>query len=170
MNRRGFSLVEALIAVGLCALLIGVLTGVMLHGGASTARTSAQFALQQTSRAAIARLLSELQEGMEVVVPGPGCTLPHAVVRDRVSCARWYYLVAQPGEPGSYELWRQAADPDLPPAERKERLLKGVRRLTFTARGEAALQINLLVREQGEEMPLLTSVRLRNVASADDGW
>lgn len=170
MTRHAFTIVETIMAVGIALLLITVLTTLLLHGGSTTARTSAQFSLQQTSRVAIARLLQELQEGIEVVVPGPGVTLPHAVVRDRVSCARWYYLVAQAGEPGSYELWRQAADPDLPAAQRKERLLKGVRRLTFTARGEAALQVNLLVREAGEEMPLLTTVRLRNVAAADEGW
>lgn len=168
--RRAFTLVEILFGAALLTVLIAVLISLLIHGGRSTARTGAQYALQQASRQAMARFLREIQESMEVVQPVPGSTLPHAVVRDQVSCARWYYLTPQPDEPGCYELWRWADDPDLPLEQRKERLLRGVRRMTFTSRGEAALQVNMVVREAGEEMPLLTTVRLRNVAAADDGW
>ena len=168
--RRGFSLVEVGIAAGLFAVLAGVLTMLLIHGGRSSARTGTQYALQQTSRVGMAHFLQELQEGMEVVQPAPGCTLPHAVIRDQVSCARWYYLVPQPDERGSYELWRYADDPDMAPADRKQRVLRGIRRLTFTAHGESAVQVNMVVKEGAEELPLLTTVRMRNVAAADDGW
>ena len=170
MKRRAFSIVEISIGAGLLAVLMGVLVMMLIHGGRSSARTGVQYALQQQSRTAMAHFLQELQEGMEVVQPTPGCTLPQAVIRDAVSCARWYYLVKQPDEPGSFELWRYADDPDMDPARRKERLLRGVKRLTFTAHGESAVQINLVVREGTEELPLLTTVRMRNIAAADDGW
>ena len=42
--------------------------------------------------------------------------------------------------------------------------------MTFTAHGESAVQVNMVVKEGAEELPLLTTVRMRNVAAADDGW
>ena len=168
--RRAFTVIEVLIGGILLVVLVAVLVMFLVYGGRSTARTSAQYSLQQAGRVALAHFLREIQEGMEVIQPPPGSTLPHAVIRDAVSCPRFYYLVPQADEPGSFELWRFVNDPDIAADQRKERLLRGVRRCTFTARGEAALQVNLLMREAGEEFPLLTTVRLRNAAAADDGW
>lgn len=58
------------------------------------------------------------------------------MIRDNAPCARWYYLVPQPGEPGAHELWGQATDPDLPVAKRKKRLMRGRWRAMCT--GDAA--------------------------------
>jgi type II secretory pathway pseudopilin PulG len=167
-QRRAFSLVEASIVVLLAVVLIASAVWVLLYGARATQRTGEQLSAQQTARAAVARLLRELQEGIEVVSPPPGSTYPYAVVRDQVSCARWYYLIPQAGAPGLFELWRHVDDADLTPDKRAEKLLANVKRLTFTAQSEGAVQVNLMLKDGDQEFPLLTSVRMRNLAAADD--
>ena len=54
--------------------------------------------------------------------------------------------------------------------QRRELLLSSIKRLTFTARSEGALQVNLVLSESAEEYALLTTVRLRNIAAAEAVW
>jgi type II secretory pathway pseudopilin PulG len=168
--RSAFSLVEVLIAGALFCVLINLLIWILMNSRASTASLTSRMAVQQTSRKASARFLAELQEGMEVVYPRPGSTLSHAFIRDKLSIARWFVLLPRQGSTDSYELWRYLADPDLPADRRGERLLSNVKRLTFTSISEGSLQVNLLLSEEGQETALLTTVRLRNLASSEELW
>jgi hypothetical protein len=167
---RAFSLVEALIAGALFCALINVLIWILMNSRASTERLTSRMAVQQTSRKAAVKFLSELQEGMEVVYPRPGSTLSHAFIRDKLSIARWFVLLPRAGASDSYELWRYLADPDLAADRRAERLLTNVKRLTFTSISEGSLQVNLVLSEEGQETALLTTVRLRNLASSEELW
>ena len=134
-------------------------------------RTTEALAGQQAGRGAIARLLREIQQCIEVITPLPGSTMPYAIVRDHISCARWYYLVPQPGSNGLHELWRHVDDTTIAdPKARKELMVRNIKRLTFTSRSEGALQINLVCRDGDTDSPLLTTVRLRNIAAADEIW
>jgi hypothetical protein len=171
---RAFSLVEVVIALGLISLLIGVVVWILSFGGRSTSRLTPQLALQQASRKAVVRFLREVQEGMEVVTPRPGSTLSYALVRDKLSQVRWFYQLPQrtpnPRE-RLFELWRYVDDQTITdPEKRKELMLSNVKRLTFTSRGEGALQVNLLLAEGEQEYAMLTTVRLRNIASAEEIW
>ena len=166
--RHGFTLVEGLVAVWVALLVIGTAVGLLTQGNWIAAHLTPQLSMEQNSRKALVRLLAELQEGMEVVNPRPGSTATFAVVRDRVSRMRMYYQVSA-GD-GTSELWRTVDDPDLPPAARKERLLPSIKRLTFSSRSEGALQVNLVLTEGGQEYALLTAVRLRNIAAAEEVW
>ena len=138
MRRRAFTLIEILMAIGLFALLSAVLAYVTGFGVRVFGRLTPSLALQQASRKAVASMLGELQESMEVIVPRPGATLPYALVRDRLSVIRWYYQVPLPD--GSAELWRYIDDATLPAERRKERLQLG-RNLNFAryAHSEAGL-------------------------------
>src|SRR5205085_10398108 len=107
---------------------------------------------------------------MEVVSPRAGSTLGYAVLRDRVALLRWYYLTQQAGTTDLYELHVYKHDDKLPENQRDELLLTNVRRLAFTARTEGALQVNLLLGEEGAESSVLTTVRLRNIAAAEELW
>ena len=161
---------EAIIGLVLaCALLIAMyeLVSFATH---STARLAPKLAAQQATRKAVARVLSELQESMEVVSPRAGSTLAYAVVRDRLALLRWYFLVQQAGAPNLYELHVYRHDPKLAAGQREEVLMRNVRRLAFTARTEGALQVNLLAGEEGRDTSILTTVRLRNIASAEELW
>lgn len=165
--RRAFTIVEIVIVTILIAAVIGLVVWLTGFGRSASARLGAQMSLQQASRKAVVRLLRELEEGIEVLSPRPGMTLAHAVVRDKLSQTRWYYQVAAV-DGKSYELRRHLDAPALPAAQRDELLLGSIRRLTFTCRTEAALQVNLLLAEGGEEVALVTTVRLRNIAAAEE--
>lgn len=161
---------EALLAVGLALLLIVILFGIISWSTRSTQRVGSRLAAQQAQRKALVRFLRELQEGMEVVAPRAGSTLGHAVLRDRVALLRFYFLVQQAGAPDLFELHVYKHDDSLPANQKEETLLTNVRRIAFTARTEGALQVNLLVGEEGAESSVLTTVRLRNIAAAEELW
>ena len=169
MRRAAFTLAEALIVVVLATALVGTVVYLLVHGTALTARLTPQLSLQQGGRRAVVRLLREIQEGMEVVVPRPGSTQPYAVVRDRVSLLRWFYQVRS-ADGRTCELWRYVDDPALPLASRRELMLGSIKRLTFTSRSEASVQVNLVLAEADQEYALLTTVRLRNIAAAEEIW
>ena len=172
-NRRqqgGFSLTEVLVALAVVGLVIGVVVWLLGFGTSSTGRLSSQLGLHQASRKVLVRLLEELQEGIEVITPPPGATLSFSVIRDKVSLIRWFYLRPQTGKPGSYELWRYVHDGSLPDAKRQELLLGNIRRLTFTSQSEGSLLINLVLADDGQQYGFLTTVRLRNLASAEELW
>ena len=169
-RRSAFSLVEVMVALGLFGLLIGSVVWLFGFGGRSTVRLTGQMSLQQNSRKAVVRLLRELQEGMQVLSPTPGTTLSYALIRDKLSQVRWFYQVPQAGRSDVYDLVRYVHDPSIPEAKRTETLLQNVKRLTFTSRSEGALQVNLLLVEDEREFSLLTTVRLRNLASAEELW
>jgi hypothetical protein len=164
---------EMLIGAGLAVVLLGLVVELLRHGSRSTHGLTARMSLQQESRKAIVRFLKEVQQGMEVIRPVPGSTLSYALVRDKMSLVRWYYLVGKPASDpaaGPYELWRHLDDPAMAAGERAERLLDNVQRVTFTSTSEGALQLHVTLRESGTESAVLTTVRLRNLASAEQLW
>jgi hypothetical protein len=155
---------EVLVAATLLSVVLGVLYAFLSSGRRSVESISAHAALRKPSRRAIARLLTELQEGKEVVTPPPGRTRAMAVIRDKESVARWFVQHPQRGGPeGVFELWRYSAD-------RTELLLTGIRRMRFTCQSEGALSINLVLTEDGREASFVTTVRLRNIAAAESIW
>jgi hypothetical protein len=167
---HGVTLAEALIALAVGLAVLAIAFGLFRYGRFALARIGPRSTVQQNARRALVRTLRELQQGMEVVSPRPGSTLTYAVVRDQRSLLRWYYQLPQALRPGTYELWRFVDDDALAPARRHERLLSDVRRLTFTCRSEGAVQLHLVLEEEGQEQALLTTIRLRNLASAEELW
>jgi len=166
-----FTLVEVLIAAAVLAAVIGVAIGILVQGQRSSRDLGTHMSLAQASRKALVRILGELQEGMEVVVPTPGSTKAHALVRDKLALMRWYVQHPQPvSKPELYELWRYTDDPSLPRGRRREKLLSNVKRLRFTSTSEGILQMNLTLIEDGHEYSILTAVRLRNLASSEAIW
>ena len=169
-SRRAFSLPEVLIALAMVSILIGLVVWLTTFGTRATARLTPRLALHQAARRAMARFLSDLQEGMEVVSPRPGVTSSFAVVRDKLSVLRWYYQVPAAAGGPLFDLRVMRRDPTLPPAERDTLVVTNVRRLAFTCRTEGALQLNLELAADDQDYALLTTVRLRNIASAEELW
>ena len=167
-RRAGFTLVEVLVVLVLLGMLISVAVYLFGFGGRATRRLTPRLSLQQAGRKALVAFLREIQEGMEVVTPRPGSTLSYALIRDKLARFRLYYQIAS--GPGSYALWRYTEDPALAVGQRKELLFSNIQRLTFTSHSEGALQINLELQEDEERYSLVTSVRLRNLASAEELW
>lgn len=157
-----------MVATILLVLLIGSAIWVLINSRRTAQAVSARTSAQQTTTRAVVRLLTELQEGMEVLAPQSASTLSYALIRDKVSVVRWFFLVPSKSVPGTRELWRYRDDQSIPAEKRLEHILNGVQRLAFTATSEGSLQVNLVVAEEGHEFPLLTTVRLRNIASAEE--
>ncbi len=153
---------EVLVAIALFAILIGSAVWLFAYGGRATARLQPKLAAQQGARKAVVRLIRELQEGMEVLTPPPGMTLPYAVIVDKEANVKCFYQSADGG------LFRFVNDPK--PSGTTERMLSGVKRLTFTCQSEGALTINALLAEEEQESAILTTVRLRNIAAAEELW
>ena len=170
MRRSGFTIAEALIGLGLMVLLISSAVYVLAFGGRTTGRLTPQMAAQQQTRKAVVRFIRELQEGMEVIRPQPGSTLPFAVITDKVGAIRWFFLVQSKTNPKLADLYRYRRDTAVPPAQRTELILNNVSRLAFTSQSEGAVSINLAVMEETAEYAVLTSVRLRNLAAAEELW
>lgn len=164
------ALVEALLAATLFLVLLGVVYLAFRHGIASTARLTPQLSLQQQRRKAIVRFLREIQEGMDVISPGPGQTLSYALIRDKVAFLTMFYGRASSRKDGTFDLWRYRYDPDVPEPSRRELLVAHLGRVTFTCQSEGALQIHLLLEEGRQHDSLLTTVRLRNLPSSEELW
>lgn len=169
----GYTLVEVLLVVGIFVVVLALVVGYFGFGRRSEQRLTARMGAQQATRKALVRFVQELQESVEVLSPRPGSTLSYALVRDQVNAVRWYYQVRTPGSPDSaptFEVWRFATDTTLPGPQRRVKLLGGVKRLTFTARSEGGLRLNLVTTEDGQDHATLLSVRLRNIAVAEEVW
>lgn len=166
-----FTIVEAIVALAIFGLLLGMAAYLFGFAGRAVQRLTPKMSLQQAGRKAIARMLIEIQEGIEVLSPRPGLTLSYAILRDKRSTLCWFFQCPQPQAPaGTYTLWVYTDDQSLPPEQRQRILLTNIRRLTFTSRSEGALQINLALTEEGHEYSILTTVRLRNIAFAEEIW
>jgi prepilin-type N-terminal cleavage/methylation domain-containing protein len=169
MRRRAFTIVELLVALAVLGLVIGCVAWLFAYGGRTAKRLTPQLGAQQAGRIAVVRLLREIQEGMEVLAPAPGCTLSYALVIDKLGRVQWFHQRPQSGPSGRTELW-VLTDGTAPAADRRMKLVSDLKRITFTCRSEGALQVNLALAEEDAEYPLLTTVRLRNLPSAEEVW
>lgn len=166
-RRAAFTLVESLLALGLFLILLNIASAFFSFGDRSARRITSQLGLQQESRKALVRLMRELQEGMEVLRPAPGSTLPYALFTDKLGRVCWLYLrPTRAAGKTTFELWLYRRDTVKP--EPAEVLLGDVARAAFTSCSEGALQINLSLRDGDEVYPLLTTVRLRNFAASEE--
>ena len=167
MKRRALTFVEALVALTVALVLLDVLVMLMSFGDRSTRLITTQLGLQQESRKALVRLMRELQEGMEVLRPAPGSTLPYAIFTDKLGRVRWLYLKpSRASRSRTFELWMYTRDTET--AVQPEALLAGIQRLGFTSGSEGALQVNLVLEEGGQSYPMLTTIRLRNFAASEE--
>ena len=165
MTRRAFTLLEALVVAAVLTVLLSALWMLFSASQRSSSSLTVKASLQKSSRQALATFITETQEGMEVLLPRPGRSRAQAAIRDRLSLIRWYAQRPQPGADGLYELWRYTAD-----RPQGERLFGGIKRLRFTCRSEGALEVNLVLTEEGQDTALLTTIRLRNLPSAEAVW
>lgn len=165
--RRAFTLVEVMIGIAVFLILLNVLSAIFSFGDRSSRRITAQLSLQQESRKALVRLMREVQEGMEVLRPAPGTTLPYALFTDKLGRVRWLYLKPSTVRGAkTFELWMytRTLDQPIPP----EQVLGNIRSAAFTAVSEGALQVNVTLAEDDQSLPLLTTIRLRNFAASEE--
>ena len=169
-KRGGFSIAEVLVALGMFVILISLCVWIFGYGSGATRRLTPKLTMAASSRKAVVRMLREIQEGMEVILPMPGITLPYAVIIDKIGLARWYYQVPNKNDANLTDLMRYVNDKKIAPGARSDVLLTGISRLTFTSQSEGMLSINLALQEDSAEYSMLTQVRLRDLASSEELW
>ena len=164
-SRRAFTIAETIIGLALFALLLGMVVWIFGFGSRTLTRLLPGLDLQKSNRRAVVRLLGEIQEGMEVIAPVPGSTLSYAVIADKTGQLKFFHQLPDRNAPGFNTLWVHAED-----GARREQIVHGVRRLTFTSLGEGALVVNLVLSQDGTDSPVYATIRLRNLAAAEEVW
>ncbi|MBI3890420.1 MAG: hypothetical protein HY303_02695 [Candidatus Wallbacteria bacterium] len=161
-GQRAFSLIEILLGSAILVVVLYGLIQLLTTGRKMEEGVGGQLALQADARKALASFLRELQEGIVVVRPAPGQTLSYALVRDKVNRMAFYSIV--PSGKDQYELRRDLTDRS---GTKREVLLKGIARMTFTALTDRALMLHAIFGTGDRRFAFHTQVRLRNRAAAE---
>lgn len=160
---RGTTLIEVLVGLILFCLVSMALMQMLSSGRKMEDVVGSHLALQADVRRALMSFIRDLQEGMIVVRPEPGQTLPYALVKDKAERLVFYSL-SPAGTTGLFDLHRDLAGPDG--TERKT-VLQGVSRITFTCLSDSRLMLHVALGEEKKATAFHTQVRLRNRDSVD---
>lgn len=163
MTRRGISFIEVLMAAAIGLVILGAAHGLFRLGQRFSAQEMEMLGLQLDAQRSLAQFLRDLQEGMCVVLPQPGGTLPYAVVRDKENQLLYYTLVTDPPRT-TLRLRRVVATPAGPSTSYA---MSGLKRLTFTAQSDGALRLHAILEEGTRTFAFHTQVRMRNRDAAD---
>ena len=162
VTSRAFSLIELLLATAIFVVVFFGLMQLFATGRKMEEGVGGQLGLQADARKALAGFLRELQEGIAVVRPAPGQTLAYSLVRDKLNRIAFYSIV--PSGKDEYELRRDLTDPT---GTKREVLLRGLSRITFTALSDRALMLHLILGTGDRRFAFHTEIRLRNRAAAE---
>lgn len=160
---RGTTLIEMLVGLVLFCLVSLALMQMMSSGRKMEDVVGTHLALQADVRRAVMSFIRDLQEGMIVVRPEPGQTLPYALVKDKAERLVFYSLSPTTKE-HLFDLQRDLAGPTG--IERKT-VLEGVARITFSCLSDSRLMLHVDLGEEKQRTSFHTQVRLRNRDSVD---
>lgn len=165
---------EILIAFTIFTSLFGVGYQVFrVFAGKTSENLSKRLVLQMEARKALITLYRELQEGIEVINPAPGTTLPYLVYKDYVNNIRTVFLEEDPKqtkEQGSsmYRVMIVARDPSSSSVEEPRCIMHNVKKLTFTTYNPGGVLISAMLKGGSGEFSLVNFVRLQNMTAEDD--
>lgn len=170
----GFSLIEVLISLTLLGLVLGGAFRLFaFFTGPKVANISARLQLQMETRRALVNLYSEAQEGIEVLKPDPGATLPYLVLRDLVNNLHFIFLkkdAVLTEKVGSdiFRLYSVVYDVTKAQSSQAHELLSGLSSMNFTSHGFGAFLVTGTLREGEMKYSFINMIRLKNV-STDEG-
>ncbi|MBI3038557.1 prepilin-type N-terminal cleavage/methylation domain-containing protein [bacterium] len=171
---RGFSIVELMVAMAIFSILGGMgFQAFQVFRGKSSENLSKRLVLQMEARKAIVTLYRELQEGIEVVSPTSGCTLPYLVYKDYINNVRMVYLVEDPirtKEEGQtvFKAMTVTYDPSGISVKEPRCLMQHVIKLNFTTYSPGGCLISATLRGGHGDFSVINFVRLKNVSSQED--
>ena len=117
------------------------------------------------------KVLVDLQEGVEVLHPMPGVTLPYLVFVDKNNDISVYYLKNAENpekDSGPFILCaktREVGNAGYSTAFEERVLVENVDRMTFTGHGGGAVLVNARLKERGKENSLFTLINMKNYRS-----
>lgn len=182
MKRRAFSIVEVLVAMGILALVLGVLyaflSRIFSTDKPSAARmTSASF-IRQDVRLAFQKLMDRVEAGIEVTSPLPGATgteltfkdvLNHEIVlalNPKGQLVTYRVQGASRTEETAPETIRTASGVDYPVARPVK--VPGARKACFTVLSPTLVSIALTLADGNQTGSLVATARLRNYRLIED--
>lgn len=141
-----------------------------IFAGKMSQNLSKRLVLQMEARKALLNLYREVQEGIEVIQPAPGSTLPYMIYRDLRNNIIIVYLEEDPvlSKDRSTKLYKAMIgikDPKNPSSEKPKILMRYVSSLNFTAHHHGGVLISCTLRHARGKFSLVNYVRLKNTAA-----
>ena len=173
VRAAGVTLLEVVIAMMIFSFFLAGFYRVMERViGRTSQHLSNRLVLQMEARRALLNIYHHLQQGIEIVTPSPGSTLPYLVYRDLNHHLGSMYLEQdavkskQEKQP-LYRVMHLKRDPAKSTAAKPVQILDRVVRLNFTTHSPAGLYLSLAMAEGKGEYSLVNFVRLKNAAAED---
>lgn len=171
---RCATLVEVLMCFMLLSLVIfGVIQAFRYVGGEHFDAMGKRLALQMEARRALLNVYSTVQDGIELMKPDPGSTLPFLVFRDYINNIHFMYLkkdlpVSEKTGCDIFRLYSSVYNITTGDIGLPREILAQVERLNFTAHGYSSVLVTCTLREGKTKFSLINMIRLKN-ASAREG-
>ncbi|RCK77899.1 MAG: hypothetical protein OZSIB_2058 [Candidatus Ozemobacter sibiricus] len=140
--------------------------------GRQVANISSRFHLQMEVRRALVNLYGEAQEGIELLKPDPGSTLPYMVLRDQVNNLRLIFLrrdstLSEKNGFDTFRLYSVLYDIKTGRCSPVREILSGLRAMNFTAHGFGSVVVSGTLTEGQMSYAFLNQIRLKNVFSEE---
>lgn len=165
------TLVELIIASVLLSFIVaGGYRAMSVFAGRMSQDLSRRLVLQMEARRALLNLYREVQEGIEVILPIPGNTLPYLVFRDISNNLQVIYLEVDPELSLNrvtpiFRAMIGTKDPDAFSSKEPKMLMRYVTSLNFTAHHHGAVTFQCTLRHGRGKFSLVNHIRLKNTAA-----
>ena len=172
-EKKGFTLVETIIgSIILVFLLIGCFQLFRTFTGKKFSNISARLTLQMEARRALVNIYMQAQEGIEILKPDPGSTLPFLVLRDLVNDIHFFFLqkdkiASEKEKSDMFRLYSVVYDIQKNTCSTPHEILANVKKINFTAHGFGEIYISGTLREGEASFSLINMIRLRNACAED---
>ncbi len=172
--RQGMTFAEVMIAsVVLLILFAGVFRLFQTLYGKKAAGISQRLELQMEARRALINLYGEIQEGIELLKPEPGVTLPFMAIRDSVNNVHFIFqkkdaVASERQKRDIFRLYTVVYDIERNVGSQPREIMTNVERLNFTAHGYGGVVVTSDLKEGEASFSFVNMIRLKN-ALAEEG-
>lgn len=173
LKKVGVTLLEVVIAMVIFSFFMAIFFRVMERVvGRTSQQLSNRLILQMEARRALLGIYHHLQQGIEILSPQPGSTLPYLMYRDIEHNICCLYLTPDATKTKEekrpmYRVHHLKRDPAKGTAESPSQVLDRVVRLNFTAHSPSGLFLSLSLANENREYSLVNFVRFKNSLATD---
>lgn len=170
-GRGGFTMVELIVALAILTLCMTAgMKAFQLYRGKMAENLPQRLMLQMEARRALVNLYRILQDGIEVVSPEPGSTLPYLVFKDSQNnvCVVYLEEAAKSSDAEKIQLYRAmlvVREPSGGLVGAPKVLMEHVVKLNFTAYSRGAVYLSTQLRGGSKDFSLVNFVRLQNATT-----
>ena len=173
LSLSGVTLIELILALLIFSFVIaGAFRALSVFGGKASETLSQRLVLQMEARKALLNLYREIQQGIEVILPAPGCTLPYLVYRDFINNIHVIYLEKDAttskteGEP-LYKVMEGIKISSGAGTTPPKLVMKYVSKSNFTTHHYGGILLSCSLKGGKGRFDLVNYVRLKNLAAED---